>query len=159
MISIIAAISTNGIIGKNNELPWLVPEDLKHFKQTTIGHPIIMGWNTWQSIGEKPLPGRLNVILSRQNRPIPRSKDIKLIHNFLDIKKFKNPFIIGGASVYKEYLPLTDKLYITRIFRDVYGGHCVSFPNINESFKIINTSNLQESVSGIKYMFIEYGRT
>ena len=95
MISIIAAVSTNGIIGKNNELPWVVPEDLKHFKEKTMGHPIIMGWNTWQSIGEKPLPGRLNIILSRQNRPIPRSKDIKLIHNFLDIKKLKNPFIIS----------------------------------------------------------------
>lgn len=158
MISIIAAISINNVIGKDNELPWIIPEDLKHFKEKTMGHPIIMGWNTWQSIGEKPLPGRLNVILSRQNRPIPRSKDIKLIHNFLDIKKFKNPFIIGGASVYKEYLPLANKLYITRVFKEIYGGSCVNFPNINNTFSVINTSDVKESIAGINYMFIEYGR-
>lgn len=158
MISMIAAVSTNNVIGKDNELPWVIPEDLKHFKETTIEHPIIMGWNTWLSIGEKPLPGRLNVILSRQNRPIPRSKHIKLIHNFLDIKKFKNPFIIGGASVYKEYLPITDKIYLTRVFKDIYGGYCVTFPDVYKTFKVINTSSLQESITGIKYMFVEYGR-
>jgi dihydrofolate reductase len=158
MISIIAAVANNGVIGKNNELPWILQEDLKHFKEKTMGHPIIMGWNTWQSIGEKPLPGRTNVILSRQNRPIPRSKDIKLIHNFLDVNKFKNPFIIGGASLYKEYLPMADKLYITKVFLDVYGGYCTTFPPLTSDFKITDPGILMMSGNGIRYMFVEYGR-
>jgi dihydrofolate reductase len=158
MINIIAAVANNGVIGKDNELPWILPEDLKHFKEKTMGHPIIMGWNTWQSIGEKPLPGRLNVILSRQPRILPRSKNIKLIHNFLDIKKFKDPFIIGGASLYKEYLPMADKLYITKVFLDVYGGYCVNFPPLTNNFKITDPGILMESVNHIRYMFVEYAR-
>lgn len=158
MISMIAAISNNNVIGKDNELPWVIPEDLKHFKEVTIGHPIIMGWNTWKSIGEKPLPGRLNVILSRQNRPLQRSKNIKQIHNFLDVRNFKNPFIIGGSSVYNQYLPITDKLYITKVFLDVYGGYCVKFPNFS-SFNISYTSDVYTSSTGIQYMFTEYDRS
>jgi dihydrofolate reductase len=158
MISIIAAVSINDVIGKDNTLPWIVPEDLKHFKEKTTGHPIIMGWNTWRSIGEKPLPGRLNVILSRQNRPLPRSKDIKLIHNFMDINKFKNPFIIGGASLYNEYLPIADKLYITNIHKYIYGTGCVYFPKIDNSWEALSRTELLQSSTGVYYRFSEYGR-
>ena len=158
MISIIAAVSINNVIGKDNTLPWIVPEDLKHFKEKTIGHPIIMGWNTWKSIGEKPLPGRINVILSRQNRPLPRSKDIKLIHNFMDINKFKNPFIIGGASLYNEYLPIADKLYITNIHKHIYGTGCVYFPSIGNNWEALSRTELLQSCTGVYYRFSEYGR-
>jgi dihydrofolate reductase len=158
MISIIAAVSSNGVIGKNNELPWILPEDLKHFKEKTMGHPIIMGWNTWKSIGEKPLPGRLNVILSRQPRILPRSKDIKLIHNFLDINKFKNPYVIGGGSVYKEYLPMANKLYITNVYKDVYGTGCIYFPIIDNDWEALSRTEMLQSCTGLYYRFSEYAR-
>lgn len=117
LISIIAAIGPNRELGKDNKLLWNIPEDLARFKKITLGHPVIMGRKTYQSIG-KPLPNRLNIIVTRDKKyPAPPKV---LICNSLEeaittAKKSDTTeiFIIGGASIYSQALPLADKLYLT----------------------------------------------
>ena len=106
-ISLIVARSRNGIIGKEGKLPWHLPEDLKFFKQTTMGRPVIMGRHTWESIG-RPLPGRQNIVLTQD-----------------DIV-----FIIGGADLYRRALPLVDTAWVTEIEADVEGD--ASFDPLNK---------------------------
>lgn len=132
-ISIIAAISENNCIGKNGELPWHIPEDLKHFKKITTGKTVIMGRKTWESLPEqyKPLPQRKNIVITRQSHysvplhvEVYASLDIALsTHQEDDI------CIIGGGEIYKAALPLADTLYITQIHNQVDGD--TFFPTIS----------------------------
>lgn len=116
-ISIIAAIGENRELGKKNELIWRVSDDLKRVKVLTMGHPLIMGWNTYQSIG-RPLPGRTNIVISRT----PSTPDGYLVVSSLEealweAEKVEREeiFIFGGARIYAEALPHTDRLYLTYI--------------------------------------------
>lgn len=117
-ISIVVAISSNNAIGKNNQLLWHLPADLKHFKNITTGHTIIMGRKTYDSIG-KPLPNRKNIVITRQH-------DLKIdgveIANSLEealslCNTNEKIFVIGGAEIYRQALPLCDKIYLTRVHR------------------------------------------
>ena len=121
-LAVICAMSRNGVIGKDNGLPWNLPGDLKHFKQTTLGCPIIMGRKTWDSIGH-PLPGRTNIIVTRSSEIV--SDGIEIARSFrtaLDLAKSNltsesttEIFVIGGAEIYKEAFPLASRLYLTRV--------------------------------------------
>ena len=121
-LAVICAMSRNGVIGKDNGLPWSLPGDLKHFKETTLGCPIIMGRKTWDSIG-RPLPGRTNIIVTRSGEVV--SDGIKTADSFesaLDLAKSclatargNEIFVIGGAQIYKEAFPLANRLYLTRV--------------------------------------------
>ena len=121
-LAVICAMSKNGVIGKDNGLPWNLPGDLKHFKETTLGCPIIMGRKTWDSIG-RPLPGRTNIIVTRCGEV--GSDGIKIADSFksaLDLAKSclatqrdNEIFVIGGAQIYKEAFPLANRLYLTRV--------------------------------------------
>jgi dihydrofolate reductase len=115
-ISIISAVAENLAIGKNNQLLWHIPEDLQHFKKLTTGHPIIMGERTFHSIG-KTLPNRTNIILSdRMDLLIDGAIVCHSFEEALEKAKETNPaeiFIIGGGSVYRQALPMADKLYLT----------------------------------------------
>jgi len=127
LISIIAAIGSNRELGKDNKLLWNIPEDLARFKKITLNHPVIMGRKTFESIG-KPLPNRLNIIVTRDKK-YPAPPDV-LICNSLEeaintAKKHpsfakasggkQEIFIIGGASIYQQAIPLADKLYLTLV--------------------------------------------
>lgn len=116
-ISIIAALGKNREIGKEGKLLWNIPEDLKRFKQLTMGHAIIMGRKTFESIG-KPLPERTNIVLSRRNLDIPEVLKASSIEETLakarEIDR-EEIFIIGGAEIYAQTLPLADRLYLTLI--------------------------------------------
>jgi|YNPMSStandDraft_2_1061718.scaffolds.fasta_scaffold12810_2 dihydrofolate reductase len=119
-LAIIVAIAKNGAIGRKNELLWHIPEDLKYFKQITTGHPVIMGWNTWLSLPKKPLPNRLNIILSYENNCI---EGCKVFINIADCIEFvkqqeKTCFVIGGESIYKQMIDYCKKLYITWIDKE-----------------------------------------
>jgi dihydrofolate reductase len=115
-ISIIVAISSNNAIGKNNQLLWHLPADLKHFKAITTGHPIIMGRKTYDSIG-KPLPNRRNIIITRQtDLAIDGAEVVNNIADALSLCKTENEvFIIGGAEIYKSALAFANKIYLTTI--------------------------------------------
>lgn len=124
LISIIVAVSKNGAIGKDNQLLWRLPEDLKRFKKLTLGHPIIMGRKTFDSIG-KPLPGRKSIVITRN--PDFQFDDVIVVHSvneaLSEAKKLNSAeaFIIGGGEVYKLALPLADKLYITEVETEIDG--------------------------------------
>jgi len=130
-ISIIAAMARNRIIGINNTLPWRLPADLQHFKQITMGKPVIMGRKTYESIG-RPLPGRLNIIIS-QNLDYS-VEGCQVVHSiaeaFSAASHYDEAMIIGGASFYNQALAYAGRLYLTIIEEDFEGDAC--FPEYNE---------------------------
>ncbi|OGY58807.1 MAG: dihydrofolate reductase [Candidatus Colwellbacteria bacterium RIFCSPHIGHO2_12_FULL_43_12] len=130
IISIIAALDNNNLIGKKNGLPWYLPADLKHFKEKTLGKPVVMGKTTYESIG-KLLPERTNIILSRDaNFKVSGARVVKSVEEALEVAKgFPEVMIIGGASIYKQFLPLAQKLYLTRVYNDFEGD--IYFPEFN----------------------------
>ena len=126
MINIIVATSTNLVIGKDNDLPWHLPTDMKYFKDTTNGHIVVMGRKCWESIPEKyrPLPNRTNIVMSRDKNYVANgatvSDDLEKIlrtHEHSD----KEVFIIGGAALYKEAFEYAHRLYLTQIYSAVEG--------------------------------------
>ncbi|QAX81445.1 dihydrofolate reductase [Candidatus Pseudomonas adelgestsugas] len=135
--SLIAAIGDNHVIGVNNTIPWYLPDDFKYFKATTLGKPIIMGRKTWDSIG-RPLPGRLNIVVSRQTGLYLEGAEIfssldaaikgaevwALEHNVDEI------MLIGGAQLYKQWLAQVDRLYLTRVALSPEGD--TWFPEFNK---------------------------
>lgn len=127
-IALIVAASQNNVIGRNNQLPWYLPGDLQYFKAMTLGKPVIMGRKTFDSIG-KPLPGRDNIVISRQanygaegikwvsslEQAIALGENINLINGAAEV------MIIGGAQIYAESLDIADRVYLTRVHRQVEG--------------------------------------
>lgn len=132
MISLIAAVSRNNIIGNDNQLLWHLPADLKHFKNVTSGHTIIMGRKTFESIG-KALPHRRNIVVTHQDTfAAPGCEVMTGLQEAIDAcRKEKEVFIIGGAEIYRQVLPAADKIYLTRIYKDFEGD--TKFPELNFS--------------------------
>lgn len=130
-VSLIAAVAANGVIGNGNALPWRLPEDLKRFKALTLGHPVIMGRKTFESIG-RPLPGRRNIVISRntlfaaEGCETAPSLDAALASCAGTTNEI---FVIGGAQIYSEAMPLADRLYLTELRRDFPGD--ARFPEFN----------------------------
>ena len=122
VISIIAAIGNNWVVGINNKLPWDLPADMEHFRQKTLGKPVIMGQKTLESIG-KPLPGRTNIVLTLDENFHPQGCTVA--HSIEEAlgaaKDFEEVMICGGVSIYKQFLPLADRMYLTRIKNDFEG--------------------------------------
>ncbi len=158
-LSIIVAMAKNRTIGVNNTLPWRCPEDLKHFKALTMGHHMIMGRKTYDSIG-KPLPGRTTVVVTHD-------KNLKLegcliAHSLADAitvcAKDTNTFIVGGADIYAQSLEFAKTLYITEINQDVAGD--AHFPEFDKSdwLEISRESRTQESPTPLDYHFVTYRR-
>ena len=130
-LSIIAAMDQNKLIGKQGKIPWKLPADLKYFKETTMGAPVIMGRKTFESIGF-PLPGRRNIILTRNKNYTAEGCEIvhsqkEILDEFLEKKE--EAFIIGGAEIYKQFLAYSDKLYLTIIEQQFSGD--TYFPEID----------------------------
>jgi len=132
MISIISAVAQNRVIGNKNALPWHLPNDFKYFKETTMNKPVVMGLNTFKSINEKALPGRKNIILNDDLNYNPPEECFaaRSINEVLEITK-NDPevMICGGASIYKQFLPLADRLYLTIVRHNFEGD--TYFPEIN----------------------------
>ena len=122
MISLIAAAARNNVIGKGNALPWDLPADLKHFRETTAGHTVIMGRKTFESIG-RPLPKRRNIVITRQPDYNPEGVEVvsSLETAITTIPDGEEAFVIGGGEIFKQALPLADRVYLTRVEVDVTG--------------------------------------
>ena len=129
-VYLVAAVAENGVIGAGGKLPWHLPEDMKHFKQLTIGHPVIMGRKTWDSIG-KPLPDRPNIVVSRRaGFSAPGARVAASLEGALAMCPADAPaFVIGGSEVYRAALPFAAGLVLTRIKRAYEGD--AHFPEIN----------------------------
>lgn len=121
-LSILAAVADSGVIGRDNELPWHLPADLRRFRQLTMGHPIIMGRLTWESIG-RPLPGRRTLVLSRD--PEFRLDDVEVYSRLAvalaAVADAQEAFVVGGAALFDEALALADRLYLTRVHAGIDG--------------------------------------
>jgi dihydrofolate reductase len=118
-LSIVVAISENNAIGKDNQLLWHLPADLKHFKEITSGHPIIMGRKTYDSIG-RPLPNRRNIVITRQtDLNIPNVEVVNSLQEAIALCETENEvFVIGGAEIYKHALALTNRIYLTVVHQN-----------------------------------------
>lgn len=113
LVSLIVAISLNNAIGRNNQLLWHISEDLKYFKKVTSGHTIIMGRKTWESLG-RPLPNRRNIVISRSLKAIEGAEVFPSIEDALAAcNTEREVFIIGGGEIYKQTLPIANRLYLT----------------------------------------------
>lgn len=160
-LSIIVAIARNGIIGCTNEegrgaLPWHLPEDLKHFKETTNGHPIIMGRKTWESLG-RPLPNRRNIVISRQTDYLATGAEVFTSLPAAITAIGEAPaFIIGGAELYRQALPLAGQLIITEVGLDAEGD--THFPPFGLEWQEASR-NSHISASGIPYALVRYARS
>lgn len=158
--SAIVAYSEGRVIGQGNKLPWDLPPDLKHFKETTLGNSVIMGYRTYQSIGS-PLEDRLNIILSTKKRTLP--KGTLQAHNLQEagyLAELHNPqkeiIFIGGESLYSQILSFVNTLYVTEIHKK-YKGNKV-FPEINlNDFEL--TKRTQNNHKNIDFDFLTYKRT
>lgn len=133
MINIIVAVASNNAIGKDGDLLWHISEDLKYFKQTTLNHIVVMGRKTWQALPFKPLKNRRNIIITNNKDFFVENAEI--IHSIEDIKKYNEEkedlFIIGGGTIYKEFLPYTDKIYLTKVYKDFDAD--TFFPTIDKN--------------------------
>lgn len=130
----IAAMSLNRVIGNGNQIPWHLPEDFKWFKQTTIGHIIVMGRKTFESIG-KPLPNRETIVLSRSALSHPGVKTIGSLDELSAVVAGRQVFICGGAQIYEQALPLCSELLLTLVKREVAGD--AFFPKFEDQFELV----------------------
>lgn len=136
-ISIIAAIADNNAIGKNQQLLWHLPADMKHFKELTMGHAIIMGRKTFESLPNGPLPGRKNVVLTTYAEDFVNCFACESMHDALDLcDQEEEVFIIGGALVYRQALRRADKMYITRVH--------ASFEQADAFFPVVDWKQWEE---------------
>ena len=131
-LSIVVAISENNAIGKNNQLLWHLPADLKHFRAITSGHPIIMGRKTYNSIG-RPLPNRRNIVITRQtNLTIPNVELVNSLQEAIALCDTENEvFVVGGAEIYKHALALTNRIYLTVVHQNYEAD--TFFPELKEN--------------------------
>ena len=166
---LIVAVADNGAIGRKNRLLWDLPEDMKYFRRQTTGHPVIMGWMTWQSIG-RPLPRRTNIVISMF--PWPEAPEGVVVTDSLEAafaaagkacaatpEEESRCFVMGGAYTYAEAMAVVDTLYITHV-HDVVEDADAFFPEIDPRiWEAVSTSDTRtDPGSGLTYEFVIYRR-
>ena len=156
-ISMIVARSRNHVIGRDNQMPWKISADLQFFKRVTMGHPVIMGRKTWESIG-RPLPGRRNIVVSRNTSYEPTGGELagSLDEALNQLSEAPRVFVIGGEQLFKQAFDKADRLYITEIDIDIEGG--------DTFFEVPNESDWKEvertpgSENDIQFNFVTLER-
>lgn len=161
MISLLVAMDENRVIGHQNKLPWHIPRDLQYFKQLTLGHTIIMGRKTYESIG-RPLPQRRNVVLTRQDMSFPEG--VEVIHDLDTLYEWEkaNPdeeyFVIGGGNLFNQVIEHADRMYITLIKHPFKGD--TFFPEFNEADWTLThkEKGIKDEQNPYDYYFLTYDR-
>jgi dihydrofolate reductase len=160
MVTIIAAIAANNALGKDNQLIWHLPVDLKRFKKTTLNHAVIMGRKTYESLG-KPLPNRTNILITRDKNY--KAEGCLVVNSVKEALKAaaevdENPFILGGAEIYKQAMPFTDKLDITFVYHQFEAD--VFFPEIDKTiWKETSRENFKADENNkYDYSFVTFER-
>lgn len=159
MLSIIVAKAKNNIIGKDNEMIWHLPEDLKHFKTLTTGHNIIMGRKTFESLG-RVLPNRKHIIFSQNPDFKVKDENVEVVHSLLQIQELieseEETFVIGGAMIYNFLMPYVKKMYVTEIDEEFEGD--AFFPKINtEKWKETSREKgIKDENNNLDYEFVTY---
>lgn len=159
-ISLIAAVGENLEIGKDNDLLWHIPADLKRFMKITSGHTVIMGRRTFESINSKPLKNRRNIIITSQQDM--NSEGVEIVHSIdgaiRSISGNEEVFILGGATIYKQFLPYANRMYLTHVHRSFDAD--TFFPEFDEKEWEIESKEdvFDDEKAGIDYSFINYSR-
>ena len=158
-VSIIVAMAENGVIGKDGRMPWHISEDLKRFKKLTLGHPVIMGRKTYESIG-KPLPGRTNIVITRN--PNFSATGVTAVSSFYEALNVAGQsagndeiFVIGGAEIYTLALPTAKRIYLTRVHGDFAGDTRLPLFDLKNEFQITH----EEKQEGHTYLIAERKET
>ena len=157
-LSMIAAMGENRVIGNKGALPWNMPADLAHFKKTTLGKPVIMGLVTFNSIG-RPLPGRKNIVLSKEPETIEGVTVVNSINAAIDeAGDVDEAMVIGGASIYRQFLPLADMIYLTVIHTEPEGD--ALFPELkgDEWRIVVREEHHRDEENEFDYSFLVYKR-
>lgn len=159
-LNLIYARAANGVIGKDNQLPWHLPEDLAHFKRTTLGCPVIMGRKTWDSLPPKfrPLPGRLNIVITRDTSFVAEGASVT--HSLEAARDLcpdgTDAWVIGGAQIYAQALPLAHAVVVTEIARDFDGDAFA--PTLGAEWR--ETAREEHvAASGLPFAFVTYTRS
>jgi len=159
-LNLIYARAANGVIGRDNQLPWHLPEDLAHFKRTTLGCPVIMGRKTWDSLPPKfrPLPGRMNIVVTRDTA---WHADGATVAHSLEAARDRCPpgseaWVIGGAQIYAQALPLASHVVVTEIARDFDGDAFA--PTLGPEWQETAREG-HVSTTGLPFAFVTYVRT
>lgn len=158
-ISIIVAIADNFAIGKNNELLFHLPDDLKRFKRITTGHPVIMGRNTLLSLPRWPLPKRRNIVITDNPQDdFPGCEIVFSVQEALDrVINEEEAFVIGGGSVYRQFFPLAHRLYLTQVHKPFDAD--TWFPDIDYSlWKVLNREDHHDETNGFDYSYLDLER-
>jgi dihydrofolate reductase len=156
-VYLVAALARNGVIGAQGKMPWHLPEDLRHFKKLTLGHPVIMGRRTWDSIG-KPLPGRENIVISRKpGFEAPGASVAASIEGAIALCAGEPVvFVIGGAEIYAASMTLADGLVLTEIDQDYEGD--TRFPEWDRKAWRVSQKETHTSAGGVRFSFLLYER-
>ena len=156
-LNLIVAYARNRTIGRDNTLPWTLPGDLAHFKRTTLGCPIVMGRKTWDSLG-RPLPGRRNIVITRDaSKTFTGAEAFTSLSEALEaVKDAKQVFVIGGAQIYREALPLAHRVVATEIQADIEGD--AMFDPLDKAVWHETSRQSQPAENGLAYDLVEYHR-
>jgi dihydrofolate reductase len=160
-ISMIWAMGANGVIGKDNDMPWHLPRDFAFFKEQTLGKRMLMGRKTWESLGGKPLKGRKSIVITRDTSFQPEGAEV--IHSLEEAlaegRKEDELMVIGGAEIYRMMLPYADKLIVTRIDEEFAGE--TKFPEVewDEWEEVSNIQGIRDEQNPYDYRFYVYQRT
>lgn len=158
-LAMIAAVGPNLELGSKGDLIWHISDDLRNFKRLTTGHPVIMGRKTWESLPKRPLPGRLNIVLSRNPLPIEGAETASSPEEAIEkCKGAESPFIIGGEQIYRLFMPFATRLYITHVDAVAPKDVDAWFPFYKDDWDLANASDSQTDPKGIKYRFEEWER-
>ena len=163
-LKLIYARAANGVIGLNNQMPWHLPEDLAHFKRTTLGSPVLMGRKTWESIPVKfrPLPGRTNLVVTRQTdwhadgAQVVHSLEEGLTVALAHCPEGKDLWVMGGAEIYAQAAAIADEAVVTEIEQDFEGDAFA--PKLDASWYETSRES-HTAASGLKFSFVTYQRT
>lgn len=159
-LNLIVAVADDLAIGRDGNQPFFVSDDLRRFKSLTMGHPIIMGRKTFEALPKGALPGRRNIVVTRNSGfSAPDTEVAASIEDAIKLAAAADEaFVIGGASIYRQSLPYVDKLYITRIFARAEGADTF-FPAIDDNWIMTSEAPVvKDSKSGLSYQFVEYSR-
>ena len=159
-ISLVAAVARNCVIGRDGGLPWRIPEDARRFREVTMGHPVVMGRKTWDSLPDRfrPLPGRRNVVVTRNPGWSAHGADRagSLLEALQLVEDAPEVFVIGGAEIYNEALPLAHRLLLTEVDEDVEGD--ARFPDWDRGAFEETARDAHVSESGMPFAFVTYER-
>ncbi len=158
-IAMIAAVGPERELGSEGDLIWHISADLKNFKRLTSGHPVIMGRKTWESLPKKPLPGRLNIVVTRRPEPMAGAETASSAEEALRLCGGEtHPFVIGGAEIYSLFMPVATRLYLTRVEAPTSKKVDSWFPEYDNDWKIEDASEWFTDPGDVRYRFETWTR-